>query len=172
VASADQGTGEPDGVTLMTVHMAKGSNGGRDAAGLEDGLFPLARSAGRARGSRGGANGCATWDSRAAREKTVFSWARTRYRTGRLELSEPSRFLEALPAGVWKSGARRRCGTEARAGGAARAGRGATRAPAELDWEIEASQDAPRYAAGERVRHASSGGGVVRAVSGSAASFK
>src|SRR5205814_10430578 len=50
-----------------------------------------------------------------AREKLYLSWARTRYRTGRLELSEPSRFLEALPAGaleersttpLWDRGAR------------------------------------------------------------------
>src|SRR5438876_556182 len=47
VTSADQGTGDPTGVTLMTVHMAKGLEWPVVAlAGLEDGLFPLARSAG------------------------------------------------------------------------------------------------------------------------------
>src|SRR5207302_10318323 len=45
-------------------------------------------------------------------------------------------------------------------------------APAELDWEVEASQDAPRYATGERVRHRKFGGGVVRAVSGSGRELK
>src|SRR5213080_269180 len=119
------------------------------------------------RASRGGSrrsDGCATWDSR----------ARTRYRAGRLELSEPSRFLEALPAGaleersttpLWDRGAR---GMR----GAARGGRVQRPAPAELDWEVEASQDAPRYATGERVRHRKFGGGVVRAVSGSGRELK
>src|SRR5207247_2352859 len=47
VTSADQGTGDPTGVTLMTVHMAKGLEWPVVAlAGLEDGLFPLARAAG------------------------------------------------------------------------------------------------------------------------------
>jgi len=101
-----------------------------------------------------------------------LSWARTRYRTGRLELSEPSRFLEALPRARSKSGARRRCGPR-RAGtrGAARGGRVQRPAPAELDWEVEASQDAPRYAtvsgATPQVR-----GRVVRAVSGSGRELK
>ncbi|HYS60101.1 MAG TPA: 3'-5' exonuclease, partial [Gemmatimonadales bacterium] len=46
VASADQSTGDPTGVTLMTVHMAKGLEWPVvTLAGLEDGLFPLARSA-------------------------------------------------------------------------------------------------------------------------------
>jgi len=102
-----------------------------------------------------------------AREKLYLSWARTRYRTGRLELSEPSRFLEALPATaleersttpLWDRGAR--------TGRGARGRRPPRAAPAELDWEVEASQDAPRYATGERVRHRKFGGGVVRAVSG------
>src|SRR4029077_4573530 len=103
-----------------------------------------------------------------AREKLYLSWARTRYRTGRLELSEPSRFLEALPAAaleersttpLWDRGARRGGGGGGRGaargggGGGARGGRPQRAAPAELDWEVEASQDAPRYATGERVRH-------------------
>src|SRR6266576_3491323 len=47
VTSADQGTGDPTGVTLMTVHMAKGLEWPVvTLAGLEDGLFPLARPAG------------------------------------------------------------------------------------------------------------------------------
>ena len=174
VTSADQGTGDPTGVTLMTVHMAKGLEWPVVAlAGLEDGLFPLARSAGEPGGLEEERRLCYVGLTR-AREKLYLSWARTRYRTGRLELSEPSRFLEALPAGaleersttpLWDRGAR---GMR----GAARGGRVQRPAPAELDWEVEASQDAPRYATGERVRHRKFGGGVVRAVSGSGRELK
>jgi DNA helicase-2/ATP-dependent DNA helicase PcrA len=107
-----------------------------------------------------------------AREKLYLSWARTRYRNGRLELSEPSRFLEAIPAGAleersttpqWDRGER----TARRAGARARGA-----APADLDWVVEASQDAPRYTAGERVRHRKFGGGVVRALSGTGRELK
>ena len=174
VASADQSTGDPTGVTLMTVHMAKGLEWPVvTLAGLEDGLFPLARSASEPGGLEEERRLCYVGLTR-AREKLYLSWARTRYRTGRLELSEPSRFLEALPAGAleersttpqWDRGAR---GMR----GAARGGRVQRPAPAELDWEVEASQDAPRYATGERVRHRKFGGGVVRAVSGSGRELK
>src|SRR5437667_1074664 len=173
VTSADQGTGDATGVTLMTVHMAKGLEWPVVApAGLEDGLFPLARSAGEPGGLEEERRLCYVGLTR-AREKLYLSWARTRYRTGRLELSEPSRFLEPLPPGaldersttpLWDRGAR---GMR----GAARGGRVQRPAPAELDWEVEASQDAPRYATGERVRHRKFGG-VVRAVSGSGRELK
>jgi DNA helicase-2/ATP-dependent DNA helicase PcrA len=173
VASADQSTGDPTGVTLMTVHMAKGLEWPVvTLAGLEDGLFPLARSAGEPGGLEEERRLCYVGLTR-AREKLYLSWARTRYRTGRLELSEPSRFLEALPAGaleersttpLWDRGARGARG--------ARGGRSQRAMPVELDWEVEASQDAPRYAAGERVRHRKFGGGVVRAVSGSGRELK
>ena len=174
VTSADQGTGDATGVTLMTVHMAKGLEWPVVAlAGLEDGLFPLARSAGEPGGLEEERRLCYVGLTR-AREKLYLSWARTRYRTGRLELSEPSRFLEALPAGALEE----RSTTplwdrSARAGrGGARSGRPPRAAPAELDWEVEASQDTPHYAAGERVRHRKFGGGVVRAVSGSGRELK
>src|SRR5438132_153129 len=172
VTSADQGTGDPTGVTLMTVHMAKGLEWPVvTLAGLEDGLFPLARAAAEPGGLEEERRLCYVGLTR-AREKLYLSWARTRYRNGRLELSEPSRFLEAVPAGaleersttpLWDRGER----TARRAGARARAA-----APADLDWEVEASQDAPRYTAGERVRHRKFGSGVVRAVSGAGRDLK
>ncbi|HEX4573972.1 MAG TPA: 3'-5' exonuclease, partial [Gemmatimonadales bacterium] len=174
VTPADQGTGAPDGVTLMTVHMAKGLEWPVVAlAGLEDGLFPLARAAGEPGGIEEERRLCYVGLTR-AREKLYLSWARTRYRSGRLEHSEPSRFLEALPAGVleersttpqWERAFRDG------AGGATRSRRGA-RAPLAVDWEVEESQDAPRYVAGERVRHRKFGGGVVRAVTGAGRELK
>src|SRR5204863_9777016 len=89
-----------EGVTLMTVHMAKGLEWPLvGLAGLEDGLFPLARSAGEPGGLEEERRLCYVGLTR-ARGKLYRSWARTRYRTGRLELSEPSPFLDALPAGA------------------------------------------------------------------------
>src|SRR5437867_4098758 len=81
---------DPTGVTLMTVHMAKGLEWPVvTLAGLEDGLFPLARSAGEPGGLEEERRLCYVGLTR-AREKLYLSWARTRYRAGRLELSEPS----------------------------------------------------------------------------------
>ncbi len=162
----DRGPGAPDGVTLMTVHMAKGLEWPVVAlAGLEDGLFPLGRAAGEPGGLEEERRLCYVGLTR-AREKLYLSWARTRYRSGRLELAEPSRFLEAIPGGVvdersttplWERAPRpRRVRT----------------APLDVEAADEASQDAPRYIKGERVRHRKFGSGVVRALSGSGRDLK
>jgi DNA helicase-2/ATP-dependent DNA helicase PcrA len=163
----DEAKGPPTGVTLLTAHMAKGLEWPVVAlAGLEDGLFPLARTAGERGGVEEERRLCYVGLTR-AREKLYLSWARTRYRNGRLELAQPSRFLEALPPEVleersttpsWERQGRLPRGP--------RAGRAAVQALPEAWQPEEVSQDAPRYAAGERVRHRKFGGGVVRAVSG------
>jgi DNA helicase-2/ATP-dependent DNA helicase PcrA len=112
-----------------------------------------------------------------ARERLYLSWARTRYRNGRLELAEPSRFLEALPPQVveersttpaWQAPPSRVYSSSRSAGQAsARARRDAVRRMLpELGFPEEISQDVPRYVKGERVRHRKFGGGVVGAVSG------
>ncbi|HYT84147.1 MAG TPA: UvrD-helicase domain-containing protein [Gemmatimonadales bacterium] len=171
---ADQGTGAPSGVTLMTVHMAKGLEWAVVAlTGLEDGLFPLARAVGQPGGLEEERRLCYVGLTR-AREKLYLSWARTRYRNGRLELSEPSRFLEALPAGVVEERSTTPQWDRAPRSGAGARGRRGARAPVEADvvWEEAASQDAPRYAAGERVRHRKFGSGVIQVVSGSGRDLK
>jgi len=174
VTPADQGTGAPSGVTLMTVHMAKGLEWAVVAlTGLEDGLFPLARAVGQPGGLEEERRLCYVGLTR-AREKLYLSWARTRYRNGRLELSEPSRFLEALPAGVVEERSTTPQWDRAPRAGAGARGRRGARAPVEADvvWEEAASQDAPRYAAGERVRHRKFGSGVIQVVSGSGRDLK
>ncbi|OLC07396.1 MAG: hypothetical protein AUH42_03685 [Gemmatimonadetes bacterium 13_1_40CM_70_11] len=159
------------GVTLLTAHMAKGLEWPAVAlAGLEEGLLPLGRTAGEPGGLEEERRLCYVGLTR-AREKLYLSWARTRYRHGRLELSEPSRFLEALPpqaveerstTPLWDRG-----GEGGRLGRrAAGAGRRAPRAVAPEEFAEAASQNAPRYRTGERVRHRRFGSGVVRAVSG------
>jgi len=170
VTSADQGTGDPTGVTLMTVHMAKGLEWPVvTLAGLEDGLFPLARAAGEPGGLEEERRLCYVGLTR-AREKLYLSWARTRYRNGRLEMSESSRFLEALPPAVVEERSTTPLWDRAvRSSGGMRR---APRAPVEVDWIEDAPQDARRYVAGERVRHRRFGSGVVRAVSGSGRDLK
>jgi DNA helicase-2/ATP-dependent DNA helicase PcrA len=169
VTSADQGTGDPTGVTLMTVHMAKGLEWPLVVlAGLEDGLFPLARAAGEPGGLEEERRLCYVGLTR-AREKLYLSWARTRYRHGRLELAEPSRFLEAVPAAALEERSTTPSWDRTPRGAAARARRAT---PVELDWDVEASQDAPQYTAGERVRHRKFGSGVVRTVSGTGRDLK
>ena len=168
------GTGA-SGVTLLTVHMAKGLEWPIVAlTGLEDGLFPLARTTGEPGGLEEERRLCYVGLTR-ARERLYLSWARTRYRNGRLEQSESSRFLEAVPPAVieersttpaWSRGTYERRGWS-----------GAYRPPparrrpeaveeAEPVFDVEESQDAPRYVKGERVRHRKFGGGVVREVTG------
>ena len=156
------------GVTLTTTHMAKGLEWPIvTLAGLEDGLFPLARAADDPGGVEEERRLCYVGLTR-ARERLYLSWARTRYRNGRLELAEPSRFLDALPPQVveersttpsWQPAMRPPQPPRPR-------GAAARRLPADLGFPEDVSQDAPRYVKGERVRHRKFGGGIVRAVSG------
>ena len=171
ITPIDEAREEP-GVTLTTAHMAKGLEWPIVAlAGLEDGLFPLGRSTEQPGGVEEERRLAYVGLTR-AREKLYLSWARTRYRNGRLELAKPSRFLDALPPSVvdersttpsWRpsrgmSGAMPPRPSRPR-------GAAARRLP-EIAFPEEVSQDAPRYVRGERVRHRKFGGGIVRAVSG------
>ena len=170
ITPQDQGEEGADVVTLLTVHMAKGLEWPVVAlAGLEDGLFPLGRSTGQPGGLEEERRLCYVGLTR-AREKLYLSWARTRYRGGRLELSEPSRFLEALPPDVVEQRDRRRVWE--RAGARPRAAGNVQRLDAPVEFPEEMSQDALRYVQGERVRHRKFGGGVVRATSGSGRDLK
>jgi DNA helicase-2/ATP-dependent DNA helicase PcrA len=171
ITPVDEDKDEP-GVTLLTVHMAKGLEWPIVAlAGLEDGLFPLGRSVEQPGGVEEERRLCYVGLTR-ARERLYLSWARTRYRNGRLELAEPSRFLGALPPQVVEERSTTPSWRPLRSSGAMppRAARprgaAARRLLPDLGFPEEASQDAPRYVQGERVRHRKFGGGIVRAVSG------
>ncbi len=171
ITPVDEDKNEP-GVTLLTVHMAKGLEWPIVAlAGLEDGLFPLGRSVEQPGGVEEERRLCYVGLTR-ARERLYLSWARTRYRNGRLELAEPSRFLDALPPQVVEERSTTPSWRPLRSSGAmpprpARPrGAAARRLLPDLGFPEEASQDAPRYVRGERVRHRKFGGGIVRAVSG------
>ena len=163
----EQGT---TGVTLLTAHMAKGLEWSVVAlAGLEDGLFPLSRTVSEPGGVEEERRLCYVGLTR-AREKLYLSWARTRYRNGRLDLAAPSRFLEAVPPEVLEE--RSTTPSWDRSPREPRARRAALRAIPEPWLPAEESQDAPRYVQGERVRHRKFGGGVVRAVAGQGKGLK
>ena len=171
ITPVDEDKNEP-GVTLLTVHMAKGLEWPIVAlAGLEDGLFPLGRSTEQPGGVEEERRLCYVGLTR-ARERLYLSWARTRYRNGRLELAEPSRFLDALPPHVVEERSTTPSWRPLRSSGAMPPrpsrprGAAARRLPPDIGFPEEASQDAPRYVRGERVRHRKFGGGIVRAVSG------
>src|SRR5467141_1207186 len=171
ISPVDEDKNEP-GVTLLTAHMAKGLEWPIVAlAGLEDGLFPLGRSTEQPGGVEEERRLCYVGLTR-ARERLYLSWARTRYRNGRLELAEPSRFLDALPPHVVEERSTTPSWRPLRGSGAMAPrpsrprGAAARRLPPDIGFPEEVSQDAPRYEKGERVRHRKFGGGIVRAVSG------
>jgi len=172
VTPADEDKDVP-GVTLLTAHMAKGLEWPIvTLAGLEDGLFPLGRSTEQPGGVEEERRLCYVGLTR-ARERLYLSWARTRYRNGRLELAEPSRFLDALPPHVVEERSTTPSWRPLRGSSGAMPprtsrprGAAARRLLPDLGFPEDVSQDAPRYAKGERVRHRKFGGGTVRAVSG------
>jgi DNA helicase-2/ATP-dependent DNA helicase PcrA len=164
--------GDPDGVTLMTVHTAKGLEWPVVAvAGLEDGLFPLSRALETAEGAEEERRLAYVAITR-ARDRLYLTWARARRRGGQLLPGMASRFLDALPPGVCLE--QRSSGVF---GGPWRRGGSRAGHPFWLDRDDEAagptsfaveeeSQDVPRYVKGERVRHRRFGAGTIRGLDG------
>jgi DNA helicase-2/ATP-dependent DNA helicase PcrA len=163
VSSDEPTAGDPDGITLMTVHTAKGLEWSVVmVVGLEDGLFPLSRSMETPEGAEEERRLAYVAATR-AQDRLYLSWARARRRGGQLLPGLPSRFLEALPPGVIEE--RRTSGVF---------GGEWYRQTYDPDaWfplqshepEVE-SQDQPRYVKGERVHHQKFGSGVIAQLSG------
>jgi len=173
----DKEEGAEEGVTLMTMHTAKGLEWPVVAvAGLEDGLFPLARSL--------DAEDALEEERRLfyvaltrAKDKLYLSWARSRRRGGEIRPGIPSRFLRALPPGVVEE--KRTSAAWMTPTFATRDSRTATwrwrdRAarPTGFGGEEEASQDAPRFVKGERVRHRRFGAGTIEGLTGAGKDLK
>jgi DNA helicase-2/ATP-dependent DNA helicase PcrA len=178
VSANDNIAGDERGVTLMTLHTAKGLEWPVVViAGLEEGLFPLARSLEQLEGLEEERRLAYVGLTR-AKDKLYLSWARARRRGGELRPGAPSRFLTAIPPGVieerrtsalwapdWDTGA---------VGGARRPSWGSRRAsiPAPVPVVEEGSQDSPRYVKGERVHHRRFGAGTIQGLRGAGRDLK
>jgi DNA helicase-2/ATP-dependent DNA helicase PcrA len=169
--SDERVAGDASGVTLMTVHTAKGLEWPVVVvAGLEDGLFPLSRAMETPEGAEEERRLAYVAMTR-AQDRVYLTWARTRRRGGQLMPGMPSRFIEAVPPGIVEE--RRTSGVF---GGEWRRTRPVRESswfpdPVESQPELE-SQDTPRFVKGERVYHRKFGPGVIRAVTGSGRELK
>ena len=182
ISAQDKQEGEERGVTLMTLHTAKGLEWPVVAiAGLEDGLFPLARAVETVDGLEEERRLFYVGLTR-AKDKLYLAWARSRRRGGEVRPGMASRFLRALPPELIEE----KRTSSIFAGPSNRAwsgGRRATRpaaAPttpsaAPLFYRIpteELSQDAPRFVKGERVRHRRFGTGSIEGLTGAGKDLK
>jgi DNA helicase-2/ATP-dependent DNA helicase PcrA len=187
LSSADTVVGSEEGVTLMTLHTAKGLEWPVVVlTGLEHGLFPLARAEETPDGLEEERRLCYVGLTR-AKDKLYLTWARARRRGGELRPGIASRFLRALPPEIlderrttslwapdWRGGGRaaRRsdAGTRREWGGGAWSDRPTAR-PSDTPAE-EPSQDTPRYVKGERVRHRRFGSGTIQGLTGTGRDLK
>jgi len=183
LTAQDSVVGAPDGVTLMTLHTAKGLEWPVVVlAGMEHGLFPLARAEEQPGGLEEERRLCYVGLTR-AKDKLYLTWARARRRGGELRPGIASAFLRSLPPSVveerrtnalwapWGNGAqggRRGPGQWSRWGEES----SPPRAPAASAAPEEASQDTPRYVKGERVRHRRLGSGTIRGLTGGGRDLK
>ncbi|MGH2709365.1 MAG: 3'-5' exonuclease, partial [Actinomycetota bacterium] len=177
LASDDTVVGREDGVTLMTLHTAKGLEWPVVVlSGLEHGLFPLARAEEQPDGLEEERRLCYVGLTR-AKDKLYLTWARARRRGGDLRPGIPSRFLRAIPPGIveerrttslWAPDWSRSAGPRGSAGYPSRP----SARPIESEPADEVSQDAPRYVKGERVRHRRFGSGTIQGLTGTGRDLK
>ena len=189
LSANDDVKGVSSGVTLMTLHTAKGLEWPVVVlAGMEDGLFPLARAADQPGGVEEERRLCYVGLTR-ARDKLYLSWARSRRRGGELRPGMASRFLKALPPEVvqeertssmfsmssYGRQGGRSAGRQWDNQGSGRYNRFDEDLPtgrlAALPPEEE-SQVAPRFVKGERVRHRRFGSGTIQGLLGAGRDLK
>ncbi|HEY9427172.1 MAG TPA: UvrD-helicase domain-containing protein [Gemmatimonadaceae bacterium] len=184
VTGLDKLDPDADAVTMMTLHNAKGLEFPVVfISGLEEGLFPLSRSHDDPELLEEERRLFYVGITRAER-RLYLSHARSRRRNGEEMHSMPSSFLRPIPdemleqratprlrgsASMSWIGSASHSGRTMGSGSTAASRRSGTpvrRSPA-WDPDIDASQDAPAFVAGERVRHPRFGAGTIVDVSGS-----
>jgi len=172
VADVDRLDPEADAVTLMTLHNAKGLEFPLVyIAGLEDGLFPLARAYDEPAALEEERRLFYVGITR-AEDKLSLSWARQRRRAGDFTYGTLSSFVDAIPEelrDVRMSDRLRLIASSTPHRGATHRGpRGSTSLDFEPDFDPDGSfnQDVPRYVKGERVVHQTFGSGSVVEITG------
>jgi len=184
LSANDSISGQKEGITLMTLHTAKGLEWPVVVlAGMEDGLFPLARAEEQEGGIEEERRLCYVGLTR-AKDKLYLTWARARRRGGELKPGRGSRFLKALPPELVEE--KRTSSLWAPSWGGSAAGRfgGTGRVSSswlDQDYEppsrrgaepSETNQDTPRYVRGERVRHRRFGSGTIQGLVGTGKDLK
>ena len=159
-----------DAVTMMTMHNAKGLEFPVVfIAGMEDGLFPLARAFDDPSDARGGATALLRRHHARGREALhhALTHAAPERRDDAGDPVELPRGLPVRPHGgaLDVQAARDWPERDATPVGARCDGPG-SRVSFAADTDVEASQDAPRFVKGERVRHARFGSGTIAELSG------
>ena len=159
-----------DGLTMMTVHNAKGLEFPVVfITGLEDGLFPLSRAYDHPAELEEERRLFYVGITR-AEAKLYLSHARSRRRNGETMPSIPSSFLAPIPPALLEQRATLRLRATGRSilpqsAATRRPGSPVMRPRTSAD-EQDFSQDQPRFAASERVRHPRFGTGTIVDVSG------
>ena len=177
VTAADSSEGA-DGVTLMTLHTAKGLEWPVVVlTGLEDGLFPLGRAMESQEGLEEERRLFYVGLTR-AKDKLYLSWARARRRGGELRPGIVSRFVESIPAGLLEERSTASLWAPRRTSGGWLAPWEVTTVPRATPTRLYAideeqqNQDAPRLIKGERVRHRRFGSGTVQGLAGAGKDLK
>ncbi len=170
ITDVDRQDPNADAVTMMTLHNAKGLEFPLVfITGLEEGLFPLSRAHDEP--------GLLEEERRLfyvgitrAERKLYLTHARSRRRNGETMPSLPSSFLAPIPPGMLDQQSTIRLRATGRSvlpmSAAVRRPGAPVRSVRAPDHDVEASQDAPRFIKGERVRHARFGAGTVVELSG------
>ena len=177
VTAADSAQGDA-GVTLMTLHTAKGLEWPMVViSGLEEGLFPLGRSLETQEGLEEERRLFYVGLTR-AKDKLYLTWARARRRGGELRPGIVSRFLETIPAGLVEEKSTASLWAPRRTSGGWMAPWEIATVPRATPTRLYAmgedqqNQDAPRLIKGERVRHRRFGSGTVQGLSGTGKDLK
>ena len=164
VSDFDRLDPDADAITLMTLHNAKGLEFPVVfITGLEEGLFPLARARDEPELLEEERRLFYVGITRAERV-LYLTHARSRRRNGETMPGIPSSFL-AVPPALVEARATIRLRATGRAAlpvsAAVRRPGAPVSRPSAFDPDVDASQDAPRFVKGERVRHARFGTGTV-----------